>query len=158
MKTFLTLFSLFLFTTIFSQSDFFKDKKLDLEVGVNFNNLNTLELGLNLTKDMDQNMVTDAIILSSEFNSSFKNHFLYAPKLTYSYYFFIFNASLSVTNYNYGNNSTFYTNPQIGISLFGLADIVDGYNIPLADKNHDFQGSMLTLRCRVMGINNFFKN
>ena len=159
MKTLLILLLINLATIVFSQHQGYKDKKLDLEVGINFNRLKTVELGVNLTKDMDgvSTLSTNAIILSSEFGSTNTNQFLYAPKLTYAYYFFIYNGSVSLINFNYNNNATLYFNPQIGISLFGLADLVYGYNFPIIDKNRMFDGNSLTLRCRILGMRNFIK-
>ena len=145
MKTLLILLLINLATIVFSQHQGYKDKKLDLEVGINFNRLKTVELGVNLTKDMDgvSTLSTNAIILSSEFGSTNTNQFLYAPKLTYAYYFFIYNGSVSLINFNYNNNATL--------------DLVYGYNFPIIDKNRMFDGNSLTLRCRILGMRNFIK-
>jgi hypothetical protein len=56
------------------------------------------------------------------------------------------------TNYNYEKNSLVYIKPQLGISVLGSIDLVYGYNIPIIDKNHEFQGSMLTLRGNLFRI------
>jgi hypothetical protein len=150
MKTWITLFTLTISIVSFGQKEFFESRKPDLEVGLNTNfKLTTGEIGVSFIKDYDRYFKTDVITLSSELGSV-NNHFVVAPKLTYSYnYFFIFNGSVSITNYNYEKNSLFYIKPQIGISLTSSLDLVYGYNIPIGNKNHEFQGSMLTLRCNL---------
>jgi hypothetical protein len=154
MKTWITLLTLITSIVSFGQKEFFKNRDKDLSLGVNSNiRLSTGEVGISFIKDYDRyGFNTDVITLSSELGYV-NNHFVVAPKVTYSYnYFFIFNGSVSLTNYNYEKNSLLYLKPQIGISVVGSLDLVYGYNIPIIDKNHEFQGSMLTLRGNIFRI------
>ena len=153
MKTLLTFLILMLTTNAFSQGNFFKNRKSDLEIGLNSNfNLTTFELGLNQYKTFGGSCTTiaaDAMLYSSEFGMK-NNHFLYAPKITYSGNLIFLNGSISAINYNYSTNHSLYLRPQIGITLLGYVDLVYGYNIPLIDRNREFQGSMLTFRMKLI--------
>ena len=151
MKTLLTILLIGYSTFSFSQSDFFKDRNPDLEIGINSNfELNTVEFGWNLKKENTLwGLINNAIILSSEFGTK-NNQFLYVPKLTYSHNFAIINASINILNYNYSQNHSIYIRPQIGGTIYGLVDLVYGYNIPLSNRNQEFQGSILTLRIKLI--------
>jgi hypothetical protein len=150
MKTILTIILIGFLSTIFSQTDYFKDRNADLEIGMNSNfNLSTLELGLNLKKDYSPwGLISDAIILGSEFGTK-DNQFLFVPKLTYSYNFVLINGSFSILNYNYLQNHSIYLKPQLGVTLLGLIDLVYGYNFPLSNINHEFKGNTITLRFKL---------
>jgi hypothetical protein len=141
-------------TFSFSQSDFFKDRDADLELGFNAKyNLTTAEFGVNFAKvygGMCSTFASDGFIFSSEFGIK-NNNFLFAPKATYTINLLFLDASFSVINYNYLNNHSLYVKPQIGATLLGYFDLVYGYNIPITDRNLDFQGSTLTLRMRLFG-------
>ena len=152
MKTLLTILSIGYSTFSFSQSDFLKDRKPDLELGLDsYSSIKNIELGLNLFKEYGHGGVMgDALILGSELGMK-NNSFLVAPKLTYSYYLFIINGSISLTNYNYDSKHSLYIRPEAGISLVSFIDLVYGYNIPIVDRNIEFQGSTLTLRMRLFG-------
>ena len=151
MKTLLTILLIGYSTFSFCQSDFFKKREPDLEIGLNSNfKLNTIEIGLNLKKEITLwGLINDAFILGSEIGTK-NNEFLYAPKLTYSYNFAIINGSMSLVNYNYLNNHSLYLRPQIGGTIYGLVDLVYGYNIPLSNRNHEFQGRTITLRFKMI--------
>lgn len=154
MKTLLTILLIGYTTFGFSQTDFFTDRDADLELGFNTKyHLNTVEIGLNLFKEYDAGghgpFITDAFIISSEIGMK-NNDFLYAPKIAYSYNLFLLNGSMSLINYNYLNNHSLYLRPQIGGTIFGLIDLVYGYNIPLSNRNHEFQGSTITLRFKMI--------
>ena len=137
-----------------SQSYFFKDRDADLELGFNAKyDLTTAEFGVNFAKvygGMCSTIASDGFIFSSEFGMK-NNNFLFAPKATYTFNFLLLDASLSIINYNYLNNHSLYVKPQIGATLLGYVDLVYGYNIPIVDRNIDFQGSTLTLRMRLFG-------
>ncbi len=155
MKTFITLLTLIISTVSLGQTDFFENRKPDFEIGLNSNfKLTTGEVGVSFIKDYDRyGFNADVITLSSELGSV-NNHIVVAPKVTYSYnYFFIFNGSVSIANYNYEKNSLLYLKPQIGISVVSSLDLVYSYNIPIIDKNHEFQGSMLSLRGNISRLN-----
>ena len=77
------------------------------------------------------------------------NNMVIAPKITYSYNYILLNGSFSIINYNIGNQSSLYLKPQIGFTFCGLVDLVYGYNIPIIDRNFDFQGNTLTVRCNI---------
>jgi hypothetical protein len=154
MKTLLTILLISYTTFSFSQSDFFRDRDADLEIGVNFNfKLNTVELGLNLLKDYPGQscggLIGDAFIISSEIGMK-NNEFLYAPQIAYSYNLLLINGTMSLVNYNHLNNHSLYLRPQLGGTIFGLVDLVYGYNILLSNRNQEFQGSILTLRFKLI--------
>ena len=137
----------------FAQKDFFKDRKADLELGINLKyNLTTVELGLNLFKDYPGQscggLLTNDIIIGSEFGLK-NNDFIYVPKFTYSYNLILINGSISLLNYNYSENHSIYLRPQIGATFLGYIDLVYGYNIPIRDRNLEFQGNIITLRIKL---------
>ena len=157
MKTLLTILLIGYSTFSFSQSDFFKDRNPDLEIGINTDfKLNTLELGVNLYKVFGGSchgpLVSNSLIFGAEFGMK-NNDILYAPKITFSENLLFLDASISAINYNYLNSHNLYIRPQLGATYFGYIDLVYGYNIPIIDRNREFQGSMLTLRCKL----DFFK-
>ena len=168
MKTLLTLLLIGYTTFSLSQSDFFEDRNADLELGINTKyHLNTFEIGLNLNREFNKfnglnrnSWNSDAIILSTEIGIN-NTSFLYVPKITYSYNYILINGSISLLNYNYSDNHSIYARPQIGGTIFGLIDLVYGYNIPLSNRNQEFRGSILTLRIKltetVRAINLFSK-
>ena len=154
MKTLLTILLIGYSTFSFTQSDVLKDRFANLELGVNTKyKLYTFDIGVNFDKIfMNETRIlvnTDAIIFSSEFGMK-NNSFLYVPKITYSYNYILLNGSISLLNYNYSDNHSVYIKPQIGGTFFGLIDLVYGYNIPLSNRNQEFQGSTLTLRIKLM--------
>ncbi len=153
MKTFIILITLIISIVSFGQKDFFKNWSKDLTLGLNSNfNLTTGEVGVSFIKEKEFT-ITNNIIISAEIGEK-KTDLLIAPKLTYCYNYKLFNGSLSILNYNYGQSHTLNLKPQIGITIFGYADLVYGYNIPLLKNNHEFKGSMLTFRWRFFDMKN----
>jgi hypothetical protein len=162
MKTLLTILLIGYTTISFSQSNFLKDRKPDLEIGLNSTGkLNTVELGWNSIKDYGgaglYGLFTDGIIIGSEFGMK-NNNLVIAPKITYSYNYILLNGSFSIINYNIGNQSSLYLKPQIGFTFCGYIDMVYGYNIPLSNRKHEFQGSTLTLRCNIFKTSKYLFN
>ena len=136
----------------FAQKDFFKDRKADLELGINVGAVKpTAEIGINLYKLFDRGMTSNSLIISSEFNYS-NDKLLIAPKITYSKIYLVINYSVSLINYNYNHQNGLFFRPNIGITNCGWMDLVYGYNIPI-QRYFDFVPThVITLRFKLFGI------
>ncbi len=157
------VYAILLFITIetfgLCQKEFFKDRSIDIEFGVNIGAKNTsIEIGFNLFKEFTELSghlySSDALLLSSEL-IYLNNNLVLIPKISYSYNMIFLNFSGSLVNYNYNKLNEFYFRPAIGITLFGYADIVYGYNIPIHHSLEFVNTHTITLRGRLFGI---FKN
>ncbi len=152
MKLFFVFLLLVIHSILFGQKDFFKDRKADLELGINVGSRKpTFEIGLNLFKLFDRGMVSNSLLLSSEFNYSNSN-LLIAPKLTYSKSYLILNFSGSIIYYNYNHSNGLFFRPNFGFTYCGWLDLVYGYNIPLEHKLEFVNTHTITLRGRLFGI------
>ena len=151
MKNILITGILFLYVNLYGQSDFFKDRKADLELGINVGAVKpTAEIGINLYKLFDRGMTSNSLMISSEFNYS-NDKLLIAPKITYSKIYLLINFSGSLINYNYNHQNGLFFRPNIGITYFGALDLVYGYNIPLQHELNFVNTHTITLRCRLFG-------
>ena len=153
MKLFFIIIILSIKTFSFGQKDFFKNREVDLELGINIGSVKpTAEIGLSILNNFPEfsphPFCSDALILATEFNYS-NNQLLFAPKLTYSYNLIFVNFSVSLIDYNYNNLNGFFFRPNLGLTTMGCVDLVYGYNIPLQHELYFVNTHTITLRCRL---------
>ena len=107
-------------------------------IGVSYQKQIVGEIGVLVAKSISSGKRQPGLLfgykLASEFNFDDKDFYL-GPKLAFEADVYLISARLNIIDYT---NTTYHDlkfTPEIGVSLFGIANLHYGYNIPLTASN-----------------------